>query len=223
MCDAFGEVVKQVERDQVSSAPAAAVAVAIARRACTPSQMFSGRLVAGVLLLSLLAANASPRSTLEGLLGIRRNEPYSRHRALEAEHVVTGVESDEALEETEMKWTIVWGITALGATLLVGFLLESNHIHWLPEAGVGVLMGALASGLAVLCHDKYLLTNERFDFEFFMTWLPPPIIFEAGYNMNTHAFFANAAPTMLFAFVGTFLSTFVVGGIVYYAGLVCWP
>lgn len=158
---------------------------------------------------------------MEGLLGIRRSEPHSgNRRALEAEQVAAA-EVDEALEEAQMKWAIVWGITALGATLLVGFLLESNHIHWIPEAGVGIIMGALASGMAMLFHDSYIVEDERFDFEFFMTWLLPPIIFEAGYNMNTHAFFANAAPTMFFAFVGTFLSTFVVGGIVYYAGLVC--
>ena len=34
--------------------------------------------------------------------------------------------------------------------------------------------------------------------------------------MDAKAFFANIAPTIFFAFVGTFLSTFVVGGMVYF-------
>ena len=58
-----------------------------------------------------------------------------------------------------------------------------------------------------------------------MTWLLPPIIFEAGYNMNVGAFVENMGPTMFFAFVGTFASTFVVGGLVWYAGQLglCYP
>ena len=40
--------------------------------------------------------------------------------------------------------------------------------------------------------------------------------------MDAKAFFANIAPTIFFAFVGTFLSTFVVGGWVYYFGQLGW-
>ena len=67
--------------------------------------------------------------------------------------------------------------------------------------------------------------HEKFDFEFFMIWLLPPIIFEAGYNMNVAKFMQNIGPTMFYAFVGTFLSTFVVGGVVYAAGQlgICYP
>ena len=42
----------------------------------------------------------------------------------------------------------------------------------------------------------------RSNFEFFIVFLLPPIIFEAGFNMNVEAFFMNAGPTMFFAFVG---------------------
>ena len=58
--------------------------------------------------------------------------------------------------------------------------------------------------------------------EFFMVFLLPPIIFDAGYNMDVKAFLANLGPTMFFAFIGTFGSTFVVGGAVYYAGQQGW-
>lgn len=36
--------------------------------------------------------------------------------------------------------------------------------------------------------------------------------------MNRQAFFANLFPTVLYAFIGTLMSTFVVGGIVWQAG-----
>ena len=43
--------------------------------------------------------------------------------------------------------------------------------------------------------------------------------------MNASSFFENIGPTMFFAFAGTFASTFVVGGLVWYAGQQgqCYP
>eukprot|EP00962_Isochrysis_galbana_P021768 scaffold6436_cov113-Isochrysis_galbana.AAC.9 len=43
--------------------------------------------------------------------------------------------------------------------------------------------------------------------------------------MNVQAFLSNIYPTAFFAFIGTFASTFVVGGLVYYAGQIglCYP
>ena len=86
-------------------------------------------------------------------------------------------------------------------------------------------MGIAASGLATLGGFSIITSHEQFDFEFFMIWLLPPIIFDAGYNMDVKAFIANLGPTMFFAFIGTFASTFIVGGIVYYAGQygLCYP
>ena len=131
----------------------------------------------------------------------------------------------EAEIESKIKWGFVVGILALGATFIGGCILESNHVTRLPEAGVGMLMGVLVSGIALAMGNDVMAQHERFDFEFFMTWLLPPIIFEAGYNMNVPAFLANLGPTMFFAFVGTFASTFVVGGVVWQAGQMglCYP
>ena len=122
-----------------------------------------------------------------------------------------------AQEEVQIKWGFVVAILALGATFIGGYILEQNHITRLPEAGVGMLMGALVAGGAIFTGNEMMAKHDQFDFEFFMTWLLPPIIFEAGYNMNVSAFLANIGPTMFFAFVGTFASTFIVGGIVWYA------
>jgi sodium/hydrogen exchanger 8 len=131
----------------------------------------------------------------------------------------------EAAEEAAAKLTAVVGILALAATFTIGFILEANHVHWMPEAGVGIIVGFVVASAASFVGDVQMLDNERFDFEFFMTWLLPPIIFEAGFNMNVGVFFKNIGPTMFFAFVGTFLSTFVVGGLVYQAGQMglCYP
>jgi sodium/hydrogen exchanger 8 len=99
------------------------------------------------------------------------------------------------------------------------------HITFLPEAAIGMIVGASVAAGELLSHHDTMAEHDRFDFEFFMIWLLPPIIFEAGYNMNVSAFVNNLVPTMFFAFVGTFASTFVVGGLVWKAGQLglCYP
>jgi len=140
------------------------------------------------------------------------------HSGMSAEEAMEA----EAEEESKIKWGFVVGILALGATFIGGYILETAHIHWMPEAGVGLIMGALVSASAIMMGNDVMSEHEKFDFEFFMTWLLPPIIFEAGYNMNVGAFINNIGPTMFYAFIGTFASTFVVGGICWQAGQWGW-
>ena len=131
---------------------------------------------------------------------------------------------DEAAEST-FRWAIVMSIVALTATSVVGELLERHGIYRVPEAAIGVLAGAAVASLPKSLNDESMLLDQRFSAEFFMVWLLPPIIFAAGYNMDVKAFFANLGPTMLLAFGGTVLSTFVVGGLVFAAGQakLCYP
>jgi sodium/hydrogen exchanger 8 len=138
---------------------------------------------------------------------------------------------EEEKEESMTKWSIVVGMLSLAATFAGGFLFETSFPpgHWLhgrvPEAAIGVTVGCFVAAGARVLGGTLMMDAERFDFEFFMTWLLPPIIFEAGFNMNVPIFMANLGPTMFFAFLGTFASTFVVGGIVYAAGQagLCYP
>jgi sodium/hydrogen exchanger 8 len=98
-------------------------------------------------------------------------------------------EADEEAAETKetmFLWACVLGVMALAVTLAIGALLEQRHVHRLPEAGVGVLIGALAAALASNLNTA-MLDDERFDFEFFLVWLLPPIIFAAGFNIDLSA------------------------------------
>ena len=53
----------------------------------------------------------------------------------------------------------------------------------------------------------------EFDEELFMTWLLPPIIIGAAFNLTLF-------PTLLFAFLGLLCSTTVIGTLLYTAGQV---
>jgi NhaP-type Na+/H+ or K+/H+ antiporter len=49
--------------------------------------------------------------------------------------------------------------------------------------------------------------TERFG-SIFIILLLPPIIFEAGYNMNKVSFFKNGGTVLMYSFLGTFIAIF---------------
>ncbi|TRY61537.1 hypothetical protein TCAL_04177 [Tigriopus californicus] len=57
--------------------------------------------------------------------------------------------------------------------------------------------------------------KATFNAEIFFYVLLPPIIFHAGYNMRKKHFFDNMGAIMAFALVGTTISTFVIGLVMY--------
>ena len=194
----------------------------VACLAAASAQAASGAGSAPVASATSNAAKISKVAKLRAPWPARRGRRTGEE---EGEPGVPGCGEEDDCDEHMTKWSIVVGVMALAGTFIIGFLLESAHVHWMPEAAVGVLMGLIVATLFKNFGGPQatdLLLHETFDFEFFMTWLLPPIIFEAGFNMNKTAFFANIGPTMFYAFIGTFASTFVVGGIVYWAGLQGW-
>ena len=137
-----------------------------------------------------------------------------------------------AEKEAARQLSYVIALFALVATLLIGRWLEKRHIHWLPHSGIGVLVGAFCagtlrweSGFSASHIDNDVLRDERFSSDVFMSFLLPPIIFDAGFNIDAPAAMRNLGPTTFFAFVGTTFSTFAVGLLCYGAGQlgVCYP
>lgn len=101
--------------------------------------------------------------------------------------------------------------------ILLIYKIKGKKISYLPETGVAILIGSLVSFIAL--HVDYKDMANVFDPDFFFWFLLPPVIFQAGFVINHHNFFSNWFAIMVFANVGTVVSTVVFGYLLYLLGL----
>lgn len=101
--------------------------------------------------------------------------------------------------------------------ILVVYKIKEKKLSYLPETGVAILVGSLVSFIAL--HVNYKDVATVFDPEFFFWFLLPPVIFQAGYIINQQNFFSNWFAIMIFANLGTVVSTVVFSYLLYFLGL----
>ena len=105
----------------------------------------------------------------------------------------------------------------LGMCVFAGYHLKQRKFYYLPESAATILIGALAGGIVELfwSSNEDELSFIRFEPQLFFFVLLPPIIFEAGYKLNKKGFFSNFTTIVLYAVLGTLVSTFVIGFLLY--------
>uniref|UniRef100_A0AAV2MKT3 Sodium/hydrogen exchanger n=1 Tax=Knipowitschia caucasica TaxID=637954 RepID=A0AAV2MKT3_KNICA len=64
-------------------------------------------------------------------------------------------------------------------------------------------------------NENEMLRKVTFDPEVFFNILLPPIIFHAGYSLKRRHFFRNMGSILAYAFLGTVISTFIIGLLMY--------
>ena len=126
------------------------------------------------------------------------------------------------LNDTESlaSFSILYMLLLLFGSLLLGYVLHKRKVKVMQEAGAALLVGVFAGLVVFLANGR---SRDRADYiafqkEFFFLFLLPPIIFEAGYGMQVRPFFRNFGAICMFAFVGTAVSTFLVGLLMYGLG-----
>ena len=114
-------------------------------------------------------------------------------------------------------------VVILGLCVLASYLIKKYRCYYMPESAAALLIGLCVGGIArILDPSKAELEFLSFQPEIFFFLLLPPIIFEAGYTLRSKSFFRNIGTIVAYAVVGTFVSTFVVGYLVFFIGKIGW-
>uniref|UniRef100_A0A670HR01 Sodium/hydrogen exchanger n=1 Tax=Podarcis muralis TaxID=64176 RepID=A0A670HR01_PODMU len=77
------------------------------------------------------------------------------------------------------------------------------------------LKGEISPGKIHNVEQNDMLRKVTFDPEVFFNILLPPIIFHAGYSLKKRHFFRNLGSILVYAFLGTAVSCFIIGNLMY--------
>eukprot|EP00742_Colponemidia_sp_Colp-10_P000553 GILJ01000603.1.p1 GENE.GILJ01000603.1~~GILJ01000603.1.p1 ORF type:complete len:564 (+),score=99.37 GILJ01000603.1:42-1694(+) len=103
-------------------------------------------------------------------------------------------------------------LLVLVASLMGGLFLKKKHSKYLQEAGLATLIGVFCGLLLKLSSRQELLKPViSFNEDIFLIMLLPPIIFDSGYGMQRKVFYKNFGGILVYAFLGTLVSTLLVG------------
>ncbi|XP_056327753.1 sodium/hydrogen exchanger 6a [Danio aesculapii] len=102
--------------------------------------------------------------------------------------------------------TLSCSVNASPATLLVN--VSGKFYEY-------TLKGEIGANNVNDIQDNEMLRKVTFDPEVFFNILLPPIIFHAGYSLKRRHFFRNLGSILAYAFVGTVVSCFIIGALMY--------
>ncbi|XP_070576020.1 sodium/hydrogen exchanger 8-like [Ptychodera flava] len=138
---------------------------------------------------------------------------------VEPEDEIPGGSSED---EKDSGLTIFFILIVVAMCILLVHLIIKSRFHYLPESVAEVALGAFIGFILMILKIEHLANwqrEEMFNPTMFFLVLLPPIIFESGYSLHKGNFFQNIGSIMVFAIVGTFISTVIVGGGIYLLGL----
>ena len=86
-------------------------------------------------------------------------------------------------------------------------IFEKIHFHYMHESGLCMIIGVIVSLIAIFFDPHTNFTKSiNFSGEVFFTFVLPPIIFSAGYNLHRASFFKYFIYILSFGVFGTIMS-----------------
>ena len=122
------------------------------------------------------------------------------------------------IKESSLQLILLW--SCLAGSFVIMYILHRFHATWFPES-IGVLLLGVIVG--VFC--RYVVPATwgvevvtQLDPGIFFSFFIPAIIFDAGYTLDRGDFFGNIGGIILYAVVGTVISSIVVACGLYILG-----
>eukprot|EP00127_Corallochytrium_limacisporum_P004446 Clim_evm8s163 gene=Clim_evmTU8s163 len=106
-------------------------------------------------------------------------------------------------------------VALLILTIITIWIFKTRRLQFVHESGMSIIYGIIAGAIISAAPGSAVQNRTIFDPQTFFFVLLPPIIFTAGYEMKRAHFFRNIGPILLYAFVGTLISTLIVGILVW--------
>ena len=86
-------------------------------------------------------------------------------------------------------------------------IFEKVHFHYMHESGLCMIIGVIVSLIAIFFNPNTNFTRSiNFSGDIFFTFVLPPIIFSAGYNIRRASFFKYFIYILSFGVFGTIMS-----------------
>lgn len=119
-------------------------------------------------------------------------------------------------EEVLSSWALVILTSLLFITLFLSYVFRVRRIWLLHETIVSLCMGVVVGFVIMVSPGSSTIQRLlSFNHKLFFNLLLPPIILHSGYELNMKNFFRNLGSISMFAFVGTFISTLIIGSLTF--------
>ena len=106
----------------------------------------------------------------------------------------------------------------LALSVIVGHkcaVSQQGIFSYINESASHILLGLIAGLVLRVIREEYWIGKRKllgsFDEDVFFFYLLPPIILNAGYQLNARRFFRNFVPIFLLGVMGTIVSTIITG------------
>ena len=114
---------------------------------------------------------------------------------------------NEEVNENVLNLVTLLAIIILMIYTVAAPIFEKIHFHYMHESGLCMIIGVVITLIAIFFNPDTNFTKYlNFSGEIFFTFVLPPIIFSAGYNLHRTSFFKYFIYILSFGVLGTIMS-----------------
>lgn len=124
-------------------------------------------------------------------------------------------DSDPVADEIFSSWALFILLFLLSSALWSSYFLQQRRIKAVHETVLSIFYGMIVGLMIRISPGHYIQDAVKFKSSYFFNILLPPIILNSGYELHQANFFRNLGSILTFAIPGTFISSLVLGLILF--------